>query len=427
MSRRTSPCLWTPISPSGLVPCNRYKHACCAHGDSVYLLGGRESALLRDFWKYNVARNEWVELDCSGDESPDELEGHSMVAHQGCLYVFGGMIDSAYSERKTPLWLYDTGKDRWGQLQGRCWGLQNPEPVNRKGHSAVVFQSAMYIYGGYIDMKGSSQDFWKFDFDAREWSALKPAAGRARPGPRHGHSAVVHLDSMYLFGGLMGLREQRDFWRWSFSNHTWCTIKSHCGPPRLVGHSVGVFRDTMLLFGGGESQGSPNSALWKFSFASRSWEKLSALPGMPPPCKVHHCSTGLGPGFEPSSCAFAAGDEGPFGALERSSSWPFRMRRSSAPISRPDCPAGAMELDTFRTVGDVDCLEKQSNCQKRSAPCGSRAPGEEVSGSHRDSKEPGAKEESIVHHLPDLLLVTGGKPLGGQAGISLWMMTLTDL
>lgn len=37
-------------------------------------------------------------------------------------------------------------------------------PTNRKGHSAVVLGSAMLLYGGFVDMKGSSQDFWSLDF-----------------------------------------------------------------------------------------------------------------------------------------------------------------------------------------------------------------------------------------------------------------------
>ncbi|KAL4635548.1 ras guanine nucleotide exchange factor F-like [Arapaima gigas] len=399
MSRRTSPCLWTPVAPSGLVPCDRYKHACCAHGGSVYLLGGRETHPLSDFWRYDVARNEWAELDRRGDGSPDELEEHSMVAYQGGLYVFGGMIDSAYSQHKTPLWLYDTGE----MLSEKCRKSHRLDPGNRKGHSAVVFQSSMYVYGGYVDMKGSSQDFWKFDFDTRQWSALIPAAGSSRPGPRHGHSAVVHLDSMYLFGGLMGLREQGDFWKWSFSHHSWCTIRFHSGPSRLVGHSVVLYRDSMLLFGGGAGQGSPHEDLWKFSFATRSWEKLAALPGTVPPCKAYHCSTGLGPSFQASSVTVA-----PQEGLQHSSSWPFGIRRSSAPVSQGDCLRGAMELDTFCVKGDAD-PEKRDGCDKRK------------------SRETADTGEGEAQPLPDLLLVTGGKPLGGRAGISVWMMTLADL
>lgn len=42
--------------------------------------------------------------------------------------------------------------------------VQTQMPTNRKGHSAVVLGSAMLMYGGFIDMKGTLQDFWSLDF-----------------------------------------------------------------------------------------------------------------------------------------------------------------------------------------------------------------------------------------------------------------------
>lgn len=43
-----------------------------------------------------------------------------------------------------------------------CEQMQTPS--NRKGHSSVVVGSAMLVYGGFVDLKGSSQDFWSLDF-----------------------------------------------------------------------------------------------------------------------------------------------------------------------------------------------------------------------------------------------------------------------
>ncbi|CAG5866008.1 unnamed protein product [Menidia menidia] len=169
---------------------DRYKHACCSWGAELYVLGGRDTRSLRDFWKYSVGkqqgtrhtppsprlsqqdlgllrtpnqtpsqatdpfqgwgsgagllgghmtvlcvsvRGEWTELSCRGEAAPEELEEHSMVAHevrpprvqvwgsgsdppppcltlQGLLYVFGGMLDSAYTPSRCALWLFDTGE-----------------------------------------------------------------------------------------------------------------------------------------------------------------------------------------------------------------------------------------------------------------------------------------------------------------------------
>lgn len=114
-----SPCLWTRLPQSSRSPCDRYKHACCSADGNVYILGGRDSGCLRDFWRYSVGKththnscwqaagsvlscwadrtsncvlvivcDEWTELSCSGDAAPEELEEHSMVAHEVHVFVF---------------------------------------------------------------------------------------------------------------------------------------------------------------------------------------------------------------------------------------------------------------------------------------------------------------------------------------------------
>lgn len=42
--------------------------------------------------------------------------------------------------------------------------FQSLAPTNRKGHSAVVYRASMYIYGGYVGIRGISQEFWTFHF-----------------------------------------------------------------------------------------------------------------------------------------------------------------------------------------------------------------------------------------------------------------------
>lgn len=105
MSQR-SPCLWTRLPQSSRSPRDRYKHACCSHDGHVYVLGGRDNSGLRDFWRYSVGKglthrilgmkyvgnsktlcnvsvcNDWTELNCTSEAAPEELEEHSMVAHE---------------------------------------------------------------------------------------------------------------------------------------------------------------------------------------------------------------------------------------------------------------------------------------------------------------------------------------------------------
>ncbi|NXF36488.1 LZTR1 regulator, partial [Nyctibius bracteatus] len=250
-------------------PCDRYKHACVVCRGFVYLYGGRNTTSLGDFWRYNIVRHEWETLDCSGD-APEELEEHSMVAYKGTLCIFGGMVDSAFTQAKTPLWMYDTGMIHNGQ--SLPWHVPSSAPTTRKGHSAVVYQSGMYIYGGYFGIRGISQEFWTFRFDTRRWLCVSsPSSHNCGPGPRHGHSAVVYRSGMYLFGGLVGLSEQKDLWKWDFVSSSWSNIRTSQGPPPVVGHASVVFKDSMLIFGGGISNSSPNDDLWKYHFHTQTW------------------------------------------------------------------------------------------------------------------------------------------------------------
>jgi len=54
-------------------------------------------------------------------------------------------------------------------LQGNCWRKVRAQkgvtvPRGRRGHTALVHQGAMLVYGGYQDLRGSSNELWGFHF-----------------------------------------------------------------------------------------------------------------------------------------------------------------------------------------------------------------------------------------------------------------------
>nr|XP_020462152.1 leucine-zipper-like transcriptional regulator 1 isoform X2 [Monopterus albus] len=399
---QSSPALWTQLPPgsSSQSPCDRYKHACCSNDGYVYILGGRDSKCLRDFWRYSVVCNEWTDLSCTSEAAPEELEGHSMVAHKGFLYVFGA-------------------KKTWVHCEGKMSSLKALMPTNRKGHSAVVLGSAMLVYGGFIDMKGSSQDFWTLDFDSLTWALISGSQqGSVGPGPRHSHSAMAYQDCMYLYGGWKGLQEQRDFWKWNSTNHQWSSLRTKSGPSRLVGHSAVAYKDSMLLFGGGESQNSPNNCLWRYSFTTQTWEQVATLPGSDPPYKMYHCCIGLGPGYGSNTSSTLKP------RLPDDKQRPFKNKCFPEPLTFLGSE-GAIELETFSLNKSKDsltgkdaqwtgnCLTFQNKAFRKQWSC-------------REDEQLDEEDEAIVKHLPDLLLVLGGKPNPSHNPISIWQMTLTN-
>jgi hypothetical protein len=53
--------------------------------------------------------------------------------------------------------------------QGNCWRKVRAQkgvtvPRGRRGHTALVHQGTMLVYGGYQDLRGSSNELWGFHF-----------------------------------------------------------------------------------------------------------------------------------------------------------------------------------------------------------------------------------------------------------------------
>ncbi|XP_066593440.1 uncharacterized protein [Prorops nasuta] len=270
--------MWSSVTAAGTengpAPPSRSKHSATLLSGHVYLLGGRNGNLpLKDLWRYSLAESRWEELHPSG-ERPPALQEHSAVAYKDCLYVFGGELGfSAGTE--TPLWVYNVKTNSWRKVRAQrgC-----AVPRGRRGHTALVHRGQMLIYGGYQDLRGSSPELWAFHFETESWHLL--SSSESGPAARHKHSAVLHGDAMYIYGGMTDLQERSDCWRWDVHTASWCLLKSKPGPGPLHGHAACRLPSCMLIFGG-ESGGLATNELWRFHFGTETWEKLS-VPGPKP-------------------------------------------------------------------------------------------------------------------------------------------------
>lgn len=146
----------------------------------------------------------------------------------------------------------------------------------------MVHRGQMLIYGGYQDLRGSSPELWAFHFGKKErilslcaflrclvvsetesWHLL--SSSESGPAARHKHSAVLHGDAMYIYGGMTDLQERSDCWRWDVNTASWCLLRNKPGPGPLHGHAACRLPSCMLIFGG-ESGGLATNELWRFHF-----------------------------------------------------------------------------------------------------------------------------------------------------------------
>lgn len=204
-------------------PASRCKHACCCDASTgyIYLFAGRSgNTPFRDLWRFDPKSSYWSEIRYNGHASPPFLQEHTMISWGNKLYVFGGEVGFS-SNGETPLWIFDLGSKCWRKAATPAGSLPLGStsncPAGRRGHSAVIYDCGMHIYGGYQDLRGSSSELWTFDLTTEHWHLIT-CSGRssAQPSARHYHSAVVFDGSMWILGGMTDLNERSDFWHWSF-------------------------------------------------------------------------------------------------------------------------------------------------------------------------------------------------------------------
>ncbi|XP_068051546.1 uncharacterized protein [Anomalospiza imberbis] len=353
------------------------------------------------------------------------------------------MVDSAFTQAKTPLWIYDIDSARWTESCNEPAETESSAPANRKGHSAVVYHSSMYIYGGYFGIKGISQEFWEFHFGTRKWLCVSSPCHSSGPGARHGHSAVVYRTAMYLFGGLMGLTEQRDLWRWDFGSSSWSSLRTSQGPPPVVGHASIVCKDSMLIFGGGISNSSPNDDLWKYNFHTQTWKKLSSTTKGNFSPKMYHCILGIGADFQttsdftdtfPRHCKSEQKDHAQLVPIPRHSGFcsffrPQPIERSNAiemkTFSLPLEPAEFPASQTTSEAGlgpkiDRSCLSKDKSLHLLACSGEAFAAAQAVGEEERPSCGCVAMGGEISS--TNTLLLIGGKPLSSFSEISFRQM-----
>ncbi|KAM9817295.1 attractin-like protein 1 [Neosynchiropus ocellatus] len=150
--------MWTVPETKGAVPQGGYGHSSTYHSasGSVFVHGGYKAlpankyGLVDDLYRYDVSTRTWYILRESG--YPRYL--HSAVLLSGALLVFGGNThnDTSLSNGakcfSADFLAYDIACDEWRLL---------PKPnlhrdANRFGHSAVISNESMYVFGGFSSM-----------------------------------------------------------------------------------------------------------------------------------------------------------------------------------------------------------------------------------------------------------------------------------
>jgi N-acetylneuraminic acid mutarotase len=128
------------------------------------------------------------------------------------MYLFGGA--SRYSDEHY-FYCLDLKNLKWEPIRSK-----GDVPLIRDEHTAVIYEGSMVIYGGFIDGERTS-NIHRYYFKENKWEEVN-VLGKGRPVPRAGHSAIMHGDSMVIFGGRDEFNNKlNDIWLFNFSSYTW--------------------------------------------------------------------------------------------------------------------------------------------------------------------------------------------------------------
>lgn len=105
---------------------------------------------------YDLSRKRWVAIEKIGDY-PSERTDHTLVLYEGSIYVYGG-----YDGKSRFGDLYKcnlkSGKYTWKELKGD--GIM---PLNRFGHTAIVYEHSMFVFGGW-NGHDTMDDIYQYSF-----------------------------------------------------------------------------------------------------------------------------------------------------------------------------------------------------------------------------------------------------------------------
>lgn len=188
---------------------------------------------------------------------PSGRGGSSVVHADGKLVVFGGHYFEG-NEKFTYLdetWLMDVERLAWYKMT--CSG-QLPGP--RYGHSAHIFGSRMFIFGG----KGPGGICYKdvYFLDLVEWIWVPVVAVTPGPTPRFFHASEAVGRKLVIHGGWNGEQVFNDLWIFNTDSFAWMQPRTAgFAPTPRYGHSLTLVPDGRLIIFGGctlsEEKGIP--------------------------------------------------------------------------------------------------------------------------------------------------------------------------
>lgn len=168
---------------------------------SLFVFGGSENVQFIDtFWQMNIPTLHWSKPKTTGLPTPRHRHTGNWIppnkhipflGNYGSLFLFGGNDAQIYHNEVT---LYDPDTLVWTRPVTR-----GPIPRGRALHSATLHEDKMYIFGGVVGDEDEMDSVLKdlCVLDLKTWTWAKPVT----VDHRYAHVTTIMDDRLYFLGG----------------------------------------------------------------------------------------------------------------------------------------------------------------------------------------------------------------------------------
>jgi leucine-zipper-like transcriptional regulator 1 len=214
---------------------------------------------------------EWKLVDNLGADVL-KVKNHSVVFVDGKLLIYGGFDGNKH---KNSLHVLDLSKMTLLQTK-----TEGPLPCGRNGHTATLYNSQVYIIGGWNSSNSATtREIFTLHLKEFRWQKIEPI-GEPMVACNM-HSANLYGDRIYVFRGGDGTNYLNDLHCYDLSTNRWQSVLSVGRPPSpRANHSSAVFRDHLFIFGGWNGVDRLND-LFAFDFSSLVWRLVEIQSPLP--------------------------------------------------------------------------------------------------------------------------------------------------
>ncbi|KGL76438.1 Leucine-zipper-like transcriptional regulator 1, partial [Tinamus guttatus] len=260
---------WTEWKTEGRLPVARSAHGATVYSDKLWIFAGYDgNARLNDMWTIGLQDREltcWEEIEQSG-EIPPSCCNFPVAVCKDKMFVFSGQSGAKITNN---LFQFEFKEKIWTRIPTEHLLRGSPPPPQRRyGHTMVAFDRHLYVFGGAAD-NTLPNELHCYDVDSQTWEVIQPSPDSEVSHPEAAERVSAPEEAPSLPSEERGLKKSRDVFALDFGITAVKqppTTDSELPSGRLF-HAAAVISDAMYIFGGTVDNNIRSGEMYRFQFS----------------------------------------------------------------------------------------------------------------------------------------------------------------